>query len=863
MSLSIPVFLGLLSVLSPPVEVSPPVYGVNPVAHREAIGAVNAAGQYLVVYEDDRSNDDSWANGGNFRLTRVSAAGVVLERGGFEPSVSGPWRSHLVVASDNTHYLTAWAEMTTFDTTELRVTRMADDGHLLLAPTVVVPAINKVFFYPTALCFDGSEYKLAYMADSKVSGTTSMWLARLTTGGAVIGSPAQVLTTNNSYAYQPVLACSSSGTLLAWIEGHATSAIVRTAVVGAGGVIGSATSASLAGAKNIQSLSIATSGNGYLATWEEERPPTLGTALVAQVLSTQGARTKTSDLVLSAAVVNTQRRPQVAFDGSAYRVMATMGASVAVKQATIATVSITGAVSAAFSPLSGMARDGTGLACRLGACLALWNAQDTNTTRVEATRLGSNNSALDVPPLAASTPSDEQTGVASAWDGSVLLTVWLTQQGRGKPALMMRRQDAAGAWIESAPVRVASDVPLGPLMLAALPGGGFAVAYPQTNATASYDRDLRVAFVSTAGVARTASAPIVSATTDWMDGLVCDASECMVVRDTTSTRLAYRFDHAGVPISTTPATIACMRPFLVGAERWCVTKAPYGTTGLALQRYTATLTPIGPVIALDTPNERLAAGTIVPLVEASGVTLVWDSYRESLLAAPDAVYMKAMTLSLTGTVIDAPQNLFLSLNKGWLDAQALVSVGGRRWLVWYGNDADTFYKLRVQEMAGLLMVGGVDELTHCGLDLKRSSTVVTAGGNIAISHLERDSAVDRGSHRVHLRLTTGVPPNSGPADDGGTVGASDLGAAADLGLAHGGRDAAPGSAVDAGANDDADAGTDVAMPPAGDAPAGCGCEVGARQGGLPIGAPVIVLLLMLALHARRILRRRDGLSASG
>lgn len=831
--------LGLLAALSPEIEVAPPLYGLNPHNHYGARAAVNGDGQWLIGYQDERYDDSGWVTGPNLRLTRMTPSGTMLAPGGVEPFAEGE-RVNPDVASDGVDYLVTFTEYDDFGEASLHAMRVAADGSM--SSPILIRSATKFVHRTWATCWNGSEYRVVFAADNNDTGEYTLWTARLDALGLLIGAPTAFPVASGSYGYSPALACRADGhSLIGWTEWSQAANGARVAEWQADGSIGATQTANLPSPKRTASLALAASSNKYLAAWSEERGATVGLVLVAQVLSSTGARTATSDLALAGPTGDYAHGVDLAYDGFSFRV-ATAEKVGNVGQVQLTTISTGGTITAATTTVTdgNPGHGASGLTCTTAqTCLLLYSdsAQLPNysISTIAATRLGASNTLLDSPPLRPSFPSDEQSQLRMAFDGAAVLVAWLSATGTARPDVYVRRQSPTGEWLDATPRLVATSGYA--IQVAALPGGGFAIMHSHPNAQESFRQDVRVSFLSSAGVLTDAAAPLVTKSDYWFDQLFCRADECALFGNGSFDALrAWRFTHAGALLTSTPQpqTPACQPSALVGDVYWCVGTPKSAETGVAVTRLDpTTLAALGAPLVTETIDEKINSGPILaPLPD--GVTLIWAASHPNA-QGPDMLFvrMKAMRVALDGgSVLDGPKTLFESLNLGWLMPRSLVRLVSGDWLFFYANDGQSVYQLRAQQVtAALATMGAAENLSPAGLELLTSITIATSAEQLLLGYLKRDSAPDRGSHRVKLRTTgdfviVDEPDLASAFPDGIDLAAPDLtGVAASPDLKKG-KDAASKDS-DSGSGDD---GPDVAptddggTTDPGDDRGGCGCS---------------------------------------
>ena len=866
------VLLGLISLMSvfgPESEPAAPRYGVNPTPHYNAVAAPNGAGQLLVGYEDQRGDDSLVSRGDNIHFTRMTASGTLLDPGGIQLAVPGPGRHQITIASDGRDYLVAWAESTAYRVSELRIARIGADGTVLQGSTLI-SKIDATEIGSPHVCWDGSQHRMVFAISPTAGGVATLYTVRLTAAGAVVAPPAPMATPPNFNRLRPTLACLGGGdALIAWWEYNfgANPAVydVRAAPWPATGEPGAPVSIMLPGAGSVQDVALAAGGDRFLAVWDEQRGGSAaGLGLVGQVLTRAGARTSASDIALAPAAP-TGHVGQLAFDGSAWRVLARQQVG-GRDQVFAGTVASDGTVS---QPLAALTMGGTtrytpsGVTCAGASCFATFS--DVDSYLALGTRLGATNAALDAPPIALSQPSDEQSAARLAWDGEQVLVTWVSRVGRATPELLVRRLNASGAWIDPAPLSLG---PTSGAMMTALPEGGFAFAVAVPN-TQTSKVDLVPTFVSRDGQVRRA-ATITSYSSIQLHDLACFADDCHLFVGISVSNYGYRIDHQGaLTPGVQPQPILCDRALAVGAEDWCL--AETSSTQLTLTRYDRALAAIGSPLMLSQTNERPDVGAVM-LADAGAVTIVWSAISTNPTTQAQTRKVKVARIGTDGQFQISPRDLPLALDGYAVFPQRLIKAAGTGWLFWYANDGREAWRLRLQQLqpSDLTLTGPVAELGSGGLELAYIGidAVTTAGDEVVLSTLALDPAPDRGSHRVRLRLTVAGPTTPDAGVDAPVDGPPDAGVDAAVEMPpppDGGVDSAPepgaepppeppsdaGTASDAGVDRGAaDGGApDVAGPKTGGG--GCGCRTGDGTGTPGATLAWLAILLATSLRARR------------
>jgi len=856
----------LMAVFGPESEPAAPRYGVNPTPHYNAVAASNGAGQLLVGYEDRRGDDSLVSRGDNIHFTRVTPSGTLLDPGGIQLAVPGPGRHQITIASDGRDYLVAWAESTAYRVSELRIARIGADGTVLQGPTLI-SKIDATEIGSPHVCWDGSQHRMVFAISPTAGGVATLYTVRLTAAGAPVAPPAPIATPANFNRLRPTLACLGNGdALLAWWEynfgANPTVYDVRAAPWPATGEPGAPVSIMLPGAGSVQDVALAAGGDRFLAVWDEQRGGSAaGLALVGQVLTRAGARTSASDIALAPAAP-TGHVGQLAFDGTAWRVLARQQVG-GRDQVFAGTVAADGTVAQPLAALtSGTTRYAPSSATCAGAsCFATFT--DVDSYVALGTRLGATNAAIDAPPIALSQPSDEQSAARLAWDGEQVLVAWASRVGRATPELFVRRMNAAGAWLDPAPLTLG---PTSGFMLTALPEGGFAFALTVPN-TQTSKTDLLPAFVARDGQVKRA-ATITSYSSIQLYGLSCLADDCHLFVGISVSSYGYRIDHQGtLAPGVQPQPILCERALAVGAETWCLAETSSGRE-LTLTRYDRALAAIGSPLMLSQANERPDVGSVM-LADAGAVTVLWSAIYTNATTQAQSRRVKVARIGADGQFMVSPRDLPVAPDGYAVFPQRLIKAAGTSWLFWYGNDGGEAWRLRLQELrlSDLTLTGPVAELGSGGLELAYIGidALTTAGDEVVLSTLALDPAPDRGSHRVRLRLTVAGPtmPDAGvdaPVDgppDAGVDAAVEMPPPPDAGF-DGGVESAPEPGAEPPPEPRADAGAAMDAPVdrgAFDSPktkaGGCGCRTADGTGTPGAALAWLGILLATGLRARR------------
>ena len=269
---------------------------------------------FLVVWHDTRNYGTSATD---IYAARVTAAGVVLDAGGFVVCENAGSQSFPRVASDGTDFLVVWQhmEVSQFDIQAARV--RAADGTVLGVGGFAVSTETTDEKYPD-VAWTGLHYAVAW-EDARDLATSDwdIYAARVASDGTV--QDASGIKIPGSDTLDSVAVAGNAGAALVVFRDGAASPDVQGAVVDAAGSVTVTPFDIAAEASTQKSPRVAFANGVFVVTWEDYRasptPPYAPDVYVARV-STAGALLDPSPHVAVAA--DTLRRsagPSVAFDG--------------------------------------------------------------------------------------------------------------------------------------------------------------------------------------------------------------------------------------------------------------------------------------------------------------------------------------------------------------------------------------------------------------------------------------------------------------------------------------------------------------------------------------------------------------------
>jgi hypothetical protein len=363
---------------------------------------------FFLVWSESRSTGPGI--GTRVYGTRVSPAGTVLDGFGIELSF-GAYGNAPCVAFDGTNYLVVYQGVAGF-----QGIRVSTGGALLDAAPLTIFSIVGSGGGPSqqVIGFDGVNYQVVW-TDQRNSGTTGtdIYAARVSKAGVTLDTSGYAVATAAKDQYSPQIACSSNGCMVSWTDVRAgTQEDVYEARLTQMGTVQNANGTPVtATADSEGGPSIAFDGTNYLVAWQNYNTTTFVYSTRAARVSSTGTVLDPNGIVLAGS--NTSQTPFVTFDGTNYVVDWLDGLS---SSGQVARVS-----------KAGVLLDSTSIA--LGRYLwgrAAGGAGETVVASpVGLKRINSAAQVLDANPVLFELRANPETTVASAFDGTNFLLVWL------------------------------------------------------------------------------------------------------------------------------------------------------------------------------------------------------------------------------------------------------------------------------------------------------------------------------------------------------------------------------------------------------------------------------------------------------
>jgi len=240
---------------------------------------------YLVVWEDER-NSTSYAD---IYGARVSAAGVVLEATGIGISTGVNDMAQPAVASDGKDFFVAWDEARGAPTyTDILGARVSGEGTVVDTTPIVIKAGTLGEWAP-ALSWDGTNYLVVWYESRSVTYFDILG-ARVSGAGAVLDSPAIVISAATSDQSRPDVTWDGGNHLVVWQDHRSgptgvsgTWDIYGARVSAAGSVLDPSGIAISTEAGDQNYPAVASDGTRFLVAWQDLRSGTFSDLYAAQV----------------------------------------------------------------------------------------------------------------------------------------------------------------------------------------------------------------------------------------------------------------------------------------------------------------------------------------------------------------------------------------------------------------------------------------------------------------------------------------------------------------------------------------------------------------------------------------------------
>ena len=222
---------------------------------------------YLVIWEDRRLTGV-----GDIFGTRVSKAGEVLDPSGLMLAVSGGAQESPAVAFDGTNYLVVWSGWEGTSTTDIKGVRVSPSGSVLDAAYIPI-CTNARYQRVPAVAFNGENY-LVVWTDSPNDGTSDLYGARVSPGGAVLDAAGLLIDGGTGNTFSPALASDGTNVLVVWYETAAPTikTTIRARRVGPTGTVLDAASIALTTLVDLQAYpAVVYDGKNFLVAWQDGR----------------------------------------------------------------------------------------------------------------------------------------------------------------------------------------------------------------------------------------------------------------------------------------------------------------------------------------------------------------------------------------------------------------------------------------------------------------------------------------------------------------------------------------------------------------------------------------------------------------
>jgi hypothetical protein len=442
--------------IGPEIGIDNPIYATA--QGNQTVQAVSyAGGQHLVAYND-----------GSLWVTRVSAAGVVLDPYGIlvcaKPSNGWPYTA---IAHDGTNWMVAWMDNRTgaLDMYGARVSAagavLDPNGVRLITATSFTGRL-----YPS-LSYGGGSYLLAYSEGNTARAQI------VSTAAAPVGTPFVVQSAMTSFA---ATATAFNGTdhlvAFAGVDGG-TNVVYARRVSPAGFTVGSTV------------YPVTSTGNGPigLATngtdWMLSHRSTGSQIRVSRVTAASGTPDAATDGVAIAGSITGNTTVPIVWDGSHYEVYWDSAGDISAARITPATT-----VAASASNIIGEAGNATRPFVSFdpvngNALLGFSDdrlASTFNTGDGRFTRVTTAFARLDDPTELLTKGSNYERFADVAWNGSSWLVVWLDTRGADID-LYGARLDATGAMLDPAGIAIAATTGVPDRISVGSNGSGWLVAW--------------------------------------------------------------------------------------------------------------------------------------------------------------------------------------------------------------------------------------------------------------------------------------------------------------------------------------------------------------------------------------------------
>jgi len=221
-------------------------------------------------------------------------------------------QNEAAVGFDGTNYLVVWADSRSSGATDIYGARVSPAGTVLDVAGIAISTAPGAQQSP-AVAFDGTNYLVGWQ-DNRTDSDYEVYAARVSRAGAVL-DPGGIGVSTGHFDGAPKLAFDGTNYLLAWTDGRSSSFDVYGARVSrAGTVLDPGGIAISTATSDQQPEALAFDGSNYLVVWRDRRSGTNSDIYAARV-SPAGNVLDPAGIPISTAP-NDQLFPTVAFDGT-------------------------------------------------------------------------------------------------------------------------------------------------------------------------------------------------------------------------------------------------------------------------------------------------------------------------------------------------------------------------------------------------------------------------------------------------------------------------------------------------------------------------------------------------------------------
>jgi len=269
--------------------------------------------QYMLGWTDGRNGQD------DIYTSRVSSAAAVLDPLGLLISKAGNMQLNPTTAFDGSNYLVVWQDNRAGTSLDLWGARLSMSAKVLDPIGIAVTKATGDQADP-AVAFDGTNFLVVWRDERSGSGA-DIYGARISKAGAVLDGAGVAICAASGDQLRPVVTHDGANFLVAWQDGRGSSGsdVYAARVSAAGALLDAAgITVSVAGGDQLHPA-VAAGGAAALVVWEDKRSSKTVQIYGARVTSAGGVL-DTAGIPITQTGVD-QRRPAVAHDGAAYRVV--------------------------------------------------------------------------------------------------------------------------------------------------------------------------------------------------------------------------------------------------------------------------------------------------------------------------------------------------------------------------------------------------------------------------------------------------------------------------------------------------------------------------------------------------------------